>query len=165
MRRLGIDRAPRVAGCGLVSGTVQTGLGDVNEEDVSRRAGVEAYRLAGIEPADIDSVAMHDCFAIAEIVRLGGLGGLPKGDGGRLTEAGHTSLGGELPVNPSGGLLSRGHPVGATGAAQICELFWQLTGQAGGRQVADANVGLAYCKGGSVSGTDGASVTTVVMTR
>lgn len=165
MRRLGIDRAPRIAGCGLVSGTVQTGLPDVNEEDVSRRAGDEAYRLAGIEPADIDFVEMHDCFTIAEIVRLEGLGLLPKGDGGRLTEAGHTSLGGELPVNPSGGLLSRGHPVGATGAAQICELFWQLTGRAGGRQVADANVGLAYCKGGSVSGTDGASVTAVVMTR
>lgn len=165
MRRLGIERAPRVAGCGLVSGTVQTGLGDVNEEDVTRRAGQEAYRLAGIEPEDVDFVEMHDCFTIAEIVRLEGLEVMPKGEGGRLTEAGYTSLGGTMPVNPSGGLLSRGHPVGATGAAQVCELFWQLTDQADGRQVDDAKVGLAYCKGGSVSGTDGASVTTVVMTR
>jgi acetyl-CoA acetyltransferase len=165
MRRLGVESAPRVAGCGLVSGTIQSGLPDVNEEDVSWRAGQEAYRLAGIEPGDIDFVEMHDCFTIAEIVRLEGLGVLPKGEGGRLTEAGHTSLGGDMPVNPSGGLLSRGHPVGATGAAQICELFWQLTDRADGRQVEDAKVGLAYCKGGSVSGTDGASVTTIVMTR
>ncbi len=167
MKRLGIDRAraPRVAGCGLVSGTVLAGLPDVNEEDVSWRAGQEAYRIAGIEPSDVDFVEMHDCFTIAEIVRLEGLGVLPTGQGGALTEAGHTSLGGRLPVNPSGGLLSRGHPVGATGAAQICELFWQLTDQADGRQVEGAKVGLAYCKGGSVSGTDGASVTTIVMTR
>ncbi len=167
LRRLGVERAmaPRVDGCGLVSGTVQAGLGDVNEEDVSWRAGQEAYRLAGIEPSDVDFVEMHDCFTIAEIVRLEGLGVLPKGQGGALTAAGHTSLGGELPVNASGGLLSRGHPVGATGAAQICELYWQLTGQAAGRQVEDAKVGLAYCKGGSVSGTDGASVTTIVMSR
>ncbi len=167
MERLGLapDRAPRVAACGLVSGTVQAGLPDVNEEDVSRRAGEEAYRLAGIEPGDIDFVEMHDCFTIAEIVRLEGLGVLPTGEGGALTEAGHTSLGGDLPVNPSGGLLSRGHPVGATGAAQICELYWQLTDRAGNRQIEGARVGLAYCKGGSVSGTDGASVTTVVMTR
>lgn len=165
MRRLGISSAPRVAGCGLVSGSVQYGLSDVNEEDVSWRAGQDAYRLAGIEPGDIDFIEMHDCFTIAEIVRLEGLGVLPRGQGGHLTMAGHTSLGGQVPVNPSGGLLSRGHPVGATGTAQICELFWQLTGNAEGRQVQDAKVGLAYCKGGSVAGTDGASVTTIVMTR
>lgn len=165
MRKLGFSKAPRVAACALVSGTVQAGLPDVNEEDVSWRAGQEAYRLAGIDPADIDVIEMHDCFTIAEIVRLEGLGVLPRGQGGALTEAGHTSLGGKLPVNPSGGLLSRGHPVGATGAAQICELYWQLTDQADGRQVDGANVALAYCKGGSVTGTDGASVTTVVLTR
>lgn len=165
LKKLGAGRKPRIDGCALVSGTVQTGLGDVNDEDVSRRAGQAVYELAGIEPGEIDFVEMHDCFTIAEIVRLEGLGVLPKGEGGALTEAGHTSLGGRLPVNPSGGLLSRGHPVGATGAAQICELYWQLTDQAGARQVDGANVGLAYCKGGSVSGTDGASVTTVVMSR
>jgi acetyl-CoA acetyltransferase len=146
MRKLGVEAAPRVAGCGLVSGTVQAGLPDVNEEDVSWRAGQEAYRLAGIEPGDVDFVEMHDCFTIAEIVRLEGLGVLPRGEGARLTEAGHTRLGGELPVNPSGGLLARGHPVGATGAAQVGELFWQLTDQAGGRQVADAKVGLATAR-------------------
>ncbi|WP_375000955.1 thiolase family protein [Aeromicrobium sp. CTD01-1L150] len=164
LRRLEAEASARIEACALVSGTVQTGLPDVNEEDVSRRAGHSAYELASVGPGDIDFVEMHDCFTIAEIVRLEGLELLPRGRGAALTSEGYTSLGGQLPVNPSGGLLSRGHPVGATGAAQVCELFWQLTGQAGGRQVENARTGLAYCKGGSVSGTDGASVTTVLMT-
>jgi acetyl-CoA acetyltransferase len=166
LKRLGIvGPRPVVCGIGLVSGTLRSGLGDVNEEDISRRAGEQAWALAGIEPADIDFVEMHDCFTIAEIVRMEGLGLIPRGEGARWTQDGLTSLGGKLPVNPSGGLLSRGHPVGATGMAQVCELYWQLTGQAGQRQVPDARLALAYCKGGTVSGTDGASVTTVVMAR
>lgn len=165
LRKLDITSAPRLRACALVSGTVQRGLGDVNDEDVSRRAGQTAFEMSGLGPDEIDMVEMHDCFTIAEIVRLEGLGFLPKGEGGRLTSEGHTSIGGPLPVNPSGGLLSRGHPVGATGAAQICEAFWQLTEQAGKRQVEGARSALAYCKGGSVSGTDGASVTTIVLTR
>ncbi len=166
LARLGIaGRRPEVRGIGLVSGTLRTGLYDLNEEDISRRAGEQAWALAGIEPGDVDLVEMHDCFTIAEIVRLEGLGLVPRGQGGRWTQDGLTALGGRLPVNPSGGLLSRGHPVGATGMAQVCELYWQLTGSAGARQVQDANIGLAYCKGGTVSGTDGASVTTVVMAR
>jgi acetyl-CoA acetyltransferase len=142
---------------------LRTGHYDVNEEDISRRAGLQAYEMASIAPEDIDLVEMHDCFTIAEIVRLEGLGLIPKGQGAAWTAEGKTSIGGELPVNASGGLLSRGHPVGATGMAQVCELYWQLTGQAGARQVEGARLGLAYCKGGTVSGTDGASVTTVVM--
>lgn len=166
LKRLGISALrPVVRGIGLVSGTLRSGLYDLNEEDISRRAGEQAYGLAGIDPGDIDFVEMHDCFTIAEIVRMEGLGLIPRGEGAAWTEAGHTSLGGRLPVNPSGGLLSRGHPVGATGMAQVCELYWHLTDQAGARQVKDANLALAYCKGGTVSGTDGASVTTVVMAR
>lgn len=166
LKRLGIS-APRpvVRGIGLVSGTLRTGLYDLNEEDISRRAGEQAYAMAGIDPTDIDFVEMHDCFTIAEIVRMEGLGLIPRGEGASWTEAGQTSLGGRLPVNPSGGLLSRGHPVGATGMAQVCELYWQLTDQAGPRQVDGARLALAYCKGGTVSGTDGASVTTVVVAR
>lgn len=164
LKRLGLptDR-PEVRAIGLVSGTLRAGLGDINEEDISRRAGLQAYDMAGIAPEDINLVEMHDCFTIAEIVRLEGLGLVPKGQGAAWTAQGRTSIGGALPVNPSGGLLSRGHPVGATGMAQVCELYWQLTGQAGQRQVDGARLGLAYCKGGTVSGTDGASVTTVVM--
>jgi acetyl-CoA acetyltransferase len=166
LARLGISaRRPEVRGIGLVSGTLRCGLYDLNEEDISRRAGEQAWALAGIEPGDVDVVEMHDCFTIAEIVRLEGLGLVPRGQGGRWTQDGLTALGGRLPVNPSGGLLSRGHPVGATGMAQVCELYWQLTGTAGARQVQDASIGLAYCKGGTVAGTDGASVTTVVMAR
>ena len=165
LARLGVGSAPQVRGSSLVSGTVQLGLPDVNEEDVSRRAGQEVYEAAAIDPGDIDLVEMHDCFTIAEIVRMEGLGLLPKGEGASLTEKGYTSLGGTLPVNASGGLLSRGHPVGATGVAQICELYWQLTNRAVGRQVDNARLGLAYCKGGSVSGTDGASVTTIVLSH
>ena len=166
LKRLGISAArPQVRGIGLVSGTLRTGLYDLNEEDISRRAGEQAWALAGIDPRDIDLVEMHDCFTIAEIVRMEGLGLIPRGQGGRWTQEGHTSIGGRLPVNASGGLLSRGHPVGATGMAQVCELYWQLTERAEGRQVQGAEVGLAYCKGGTVSGTDGASVTTVVLSR
>ncbi|MBB5159692.1 thiolase family protein [Saccharopolyspora phatthalungensis] len=166
LRRLGlVAPGPRMLGCALVSGSVRPGTGDVNEEDVSRRAAEEAWKLTGIGPEDIDLVEMHDCFTIAEIVRMEGLGLIPRGAGAAWTAAGETSLGGRLPVNPSGGLLSRGHPVGATGVAQACELTWQLRGTAGGRQVEGARVGLSYCKGGTVNGTDGGSVTTLVMSK
>jgi acetyl-CoA acetyltransferase len=164
LKRLGIAASrPEVRAIGLVSGSVRTGLYDLNEEDISRRAGEQAFELAGVEPKDIDFVEMHDCFTIAEIVRMEGLGLIPRGEGAAWTASGRTSLGGALPVNPSGGLLSRGHPVGATGMAQVCEAYWQLTGQAGRRQVDGARLALAYCKGGTVSGTDGGSVTTVVV--
>lgn len=167
LRRLGISAQckPIVRGIGLVSGTLRTGLYDLNEEDISRRAARQTWALTGVDPQDVDLVEMHDCFTIAEIVRMEGLDLIPRGEGARWTQAGHTSLGGRLPVNPSGGLLSRGHPVGATGMAQACELYWQLTGRAGARQVEGAATALAYCKGGTVSGTDGASVTTLVMSQ
>jgi len=164
LARLGVSGAvPRVLGCGLVSGSLRSGDEPLNAEDISRRAAQEAWRLTGVGPDDIDLVEMHDCFTIAEIVRLEGLGLVPVGEGARWTELGHTGIRGKLPVNPSVGLLSRGHPVGATGVAQACELTWQLRGTASGRQVAGARTGLAYCKGGTVSGTDGGSVTTLVM--
>lgn len=164
LERLGINGTrPQVRTVSLVSGKLRSGTGDINEEDISRRAGRLAYEMASIAPDDLDLVEMHDCFTIAEIVRMEGLDLIPTGQGAAWTEAGKTSIGGTLPVNPSGGLLSRGHPVGATGMAQVCELYWQLTGQAGGRQVEDAKLGLAYCKGGTVSGTDGGSVSVVVM--
>lgn len=162
---LGRSTAPRIAGCALVSGTMVAADTSLNEEDVSRRAGEQAWNQTGYGPGDIDVIEMHDCFTIAEIVRLEGLGVIPTGEGAKWTANGDTTIGGKLPVNPSGGLLSRGHPVGATGVAQACELAWQLTDRAGQRQVDDARVGLAYCKGGTVSGTDGGSVTVLIMDR
>lgn len=165
LARLGGGGAPRIAGCALVSGTQITSTAGINDEDVSRRAGAQAWNLTGLGPQDIDVVEMHDCFTIAEIVRLEGLGVVPRGEGAKWAANGDTAIGGKLPVNPSGGLLSRGHPVGATGVAQVCELTWQLTDRAGHRQVDGARVGLAYCKGGTVSGTDGGSVTVLVINR
>ena len=165
LAKLGRSSAPRIAGCALVSGKLVTAEASINDEDVSRRAAQQAWDITGYGPEDIDLIEMHDCFTIAEIVRLEGLGVVPVGEGGRWAENGDTALGGKLPVNASGGLLSRGHPVGATGVAQICELTWQLSGRAEQLQVDDANTGLAYCKGGTVSGTDGGSVTVLVVSR
>ena len=165
LAKLGRSSAPRLAGCALVSGKLVTAEASINDEDVSRRAAQQAWNITGYGPEDIDLIEMHDCFTIAEIVRLEGLGVVPLGEGARWAENGNTALGGKLPVNASGGLLSRGHPVGATGVAQICELTWQLSGRAGQRQVDDANIGLAYCKGGTVSGTDGGSVTVLLVSR
>lgn len=165
LAKLKIQSAPRIAGCALVSGSVVSSTSGLNDEDVSRRAAEQAWNISGYGPEDVDIVEMHDCFTIAEIVRLEGLGLVPVGQGGLWAESGNTSIGGKLPVNASGGLLSRGHPVGATGVAQVCELAWQLTDRAGQRQVDSADIGLAYCKGGTVSGTDGGSVTVLMLER
>lgn len=105
--------------------------------------------MAGVQPADLHVAELHDCFTIAEIVALEDLGLCPRGQGGPFSASGATALGGRIPVNPSGGLKSKGHPVGATGAAQLCELVAQLRGVAGARQVRDASLGLAQNLGGS----------------
>jgi acetyl-CoA C-acetyltransferase len=97
----------------------------------------------------MDFAEVHDCFSIAEIVAYEDLGFCEPGEGGAFAESGETKLGGDLPVNTSGGLKSKGHPIGATGASQTVEVFEQLTGHAGERQVEDATVGLAHNIGGS----------------
>lgn len=111
-----------------------------------------AYEKAGLGPEDLNLVECHDAFSISEILHYEALGLCPPGQGGRFVEDGHASLGGRVPVNPSGGLLSRGHPVGATGVAQIIEVADQLRGQAGPRQIEGARVGLAHCMGGDKAG-------------
>jgi len=115
----------------------------------ARLAGQEAYRMAGVEPKDLDVVEVHDCFTIAELIAYEDLGFCGSGKGGNLIEEGTTELGGKLPVNPSGGLKSKGHPVGATGTAQAYEIYLQLTGQAEERQVEGAEIGLSHNVGGS----------------
>ncbi|MCG6959077.1 thiolase domain-containing protein [bacterium BMS3Abin03] len=117
-----------------------------------------AYEKAGVKPNDIDFAEVHDCFTIAEIVVFEDLGFCEKGCGGPAVEEGTTSLDGKIPINTSGGLKSKGHPVGATGIAQIIELSEQLTGKAGKRQVKNARIGLAQNMGGS-----GASCTINIM--
>jgi len=112
-------------------------------------AGRKAYAMAGIGPERIDVAEVHDCFTIAEVVAIEDLGFVPKGQGGPFSGDGQTALGGRIPVNTSGGLKAKGHPVGATGVAQICDLVLQIRGGAGERQVRGASVGLAQNLGGS----------------
>jgi acetyl-CoA acetyltransferase len=117
---------------------------------ITTRAARQAYEMAGIGPTDISVAEVHDASAPAELVIYEELGFCRPGEGGKLIDDGVTTLTGKLPVNTSGGLLSKGHPVGATGVAQICEVFWQLRGEAGKRQVPNAKVGLTENGGGMV---------------
>jgi acetyl-CoA C-acetyltransferase len=124
---------------------------DLARVPTTERAAAAAYRQAGVGPADVDVVELHDCFTIAEIVATEGLGLFEPGTGGIAAEKGWTSLGGKMPVNPSGGLKAKGHPIGATGAAQIAEITTQLRGEAGPRQVEGAHIGLAHTLGGNLA--------------
>src|SRR5437867_1191322 len=124
---------------------------DLARVPATERAAAAAYKQAGLGPADVDVVELHDCFTIAEIVATEGLGLFEPGAGGRAAAEGLTSLGGAIPVNPSGGLKAKGHPIGATGAAQIAEIVTQLRGEAGPRQVSDARVGLTHTLGGNTA--------------
>ena len=129
-------------------------LGD--KKDLSRvmateRAAKAAYQQAGKSPSDVNVVELHDCFTIAEIVATEGLGLFEPGTGGIAAERGWTSLGGKVPVNTSGGLKAKGHPIGATGAAQIAEIVTQLRGEAGPRQVEHARTGLTHTLGGNTA--------------
>ena len=114
-----------------------------------------AYEAAGLGPDELDVVECHDAFTIGEIVTTEALGLAAEGEGAKLIRSGHTRLGGPQVVNPSGGLLSRGHPLGATGLAQLAEIVWQLRGQAGARQTARARIGAVETMGGGVAGIDG----------
>ncbi|MBS7251744.1 MAG: thiolase family protein [Candidatus Freyarchaeota archaeon] len=110
----------------------------------SKEASRQAYKMAGLEPKDIDVGEIHDCFSVTEILNYEDLGFCEKGQGHKLIQEGVTALDGEKPMNPSGGLLAKGHPIGATGVAQIAEIFEQLRGQAGKIQIAGAEVGLTH---------------------
>ena len=127
--------------------------------EVARRA----YEQAGLGPSDVSLAEVHDATAPAELMIYEELGFCPEGEGGRLVDTGETALGGSRPVNTSGGLIAKGHPVGATGLAQIVELVDQLRGRAGRRQVAGARVGLAENAGGAVRG-DPAAVAIHILT-
>jgi len=124
---------------------------DLSRVTATERAAQGAYRQAGKTPTDVDVVELHDCFTIAEIVATEGLGFFEPGTGGLAAEKGWTSLGGKLPVNPSGGLKAKGHPIGATGAAQIAEIVTQLRGEADRRQVDGARTGLTHTLGGNTA--------------
>ena len=144
------DTPVHIVGSGQASDTI--GLYEresLTSLKAARLAGQEAYTMAGVEPKDLDVAEVHDCFTIAEILAYEDLGFCDSGKGGNLIQEGGTELGSKLPVNPSGGLKSKGHPVGATGTAQAYEIYLQLTGQAQKRQVDGAEIGLSHNVGGS----------------
>jgi acetyl-CoA acyltransferase len=155
-------KAVKVAASVLATGMYEN-MRDITTWEVEKRAAGEAYRMSSLGPEDMDVVEVHDAFTICEIIHYEGLGLCPTGEGGRFIDDGATELGGKIPVNPSGGLLSRGHPVGASGIAQVVEIVWQLRGKAGQRQVRDARVGLAQIMGGNKEG-DTRACTVHIMT-
>ena len=160
----GVDRDVAVRGSVLRSGKLWDHRTDhVWGYDIVRRTAQAVYDQAGVAPEDVDVLEVHDAFTIGEIVTTEALGLAEEGTGAKLLDTGHTALGGAQPVNPSGGLLSRGHPLGCTGLAQLAEITWQLRGDAGDRQVPAARLGLVETMGGGVSGLDGnACVVTVL---
>jgi acetyl-CoA C-acetyltransferase len=139
----------RVAGIGQATDTHAVHeREDPTDLKAVRLASENAFSMAGLTPADIDVVELHDAFTILEIAESEAAGFFVKGDGHAAVERGDTRLDGKLPINPSGGLKAKGHPVGATGVAQLVELVWQLRGEAGGRQVKDAKAAFACNFGG-----------------
>ena len=133
-----------------------------DDPDLTERLVHIAYEKAGVGPSDINVAEVHDASAFGEVIQTEGLGFCPKGEGGIFAEQGHSALGGKLPINPSGGLESKGHPVGATGAAQLVELVWQLRGEATGRQVENARIALAENGGGNIGIEEAAMVITIL---
>jgi acetyl-CoA acetyltransferase len=158
-RRLGADTV-RVRATALVSGR-DRGPGDAGAVE---RAVAKAYDMAGVGPEDLDVCEVHDAAAPAELMIYEELGLCGPGEGPKLLASGETALGGRVPVNPSGGLLAKGHPIGATGCAQLVELADQLRGRCGARQVDGARVALAE-NGGGFLGTDPAAVVITVLSR
>ncbi|MCW4023156.1 MAG: thiolase domain-containing protein [archaeon] len=144
------DAPVQIIGSGQASDTI--GLYErktLTSLKAAKVASQEAYKMAGVTPNDVDVAEVHDCFTIAEILAYEDLDFCSPGQGGKLIDDGVTSLKGSLPVNTSGGLKAKGHPVGATGTAQAYEIYLQLTGQAKKRQINDAEIGLSHNIGGS----------------
>lgn len=154
------ERAVRIAGHGLSGGKYRS----LDEDGLSRFAADRAYRTAGITPAQIDVAEVHDATSFCEIFQVEMMGFCERGQGGAFVESGATALGGSIPVNTSGGLVSKGHPIGATGLSMTAELVAQLRGEAGDRQVEGANWALAE-NGGGVIGFDEAACSVLILHR
>jgi len=122
---------------------------DMTTLDATKVAAKKAYDMAGVTVKDIDVTEVHDCFSINGLLAVEDLGFTEKGNGGKVIEDGQTRIDGDFPINPSGGLKARGHPLGATGIAQACEISWQLRGDAGKRQVDGAEIGMTHNVGGT----------------
>ena len=144
------DAPVELVATGLATDTMYSHTKPVfGEQPGPTRAALDAYKMAGLSPGDIDVAELHDCFTVAELLAYEDLGFCERGGAAAWLRSGAPALGGSLPCNPSGGLLSKGHPIGATGVAQMCEIFWQLRGEAGDRQVEGARTGLTHNVGGN----------------
>ena len=152
-----------VAACALRSGMYKPPA-DSGRLNIVALASQFAYEQAGLGPKDVDVAEVHDAMAPAELYHYEELGFCREGEGARMVEEGRTKITGDIPVNPSGGLAGKGHPVGATGLAQIAEIVWQLRGEAGQRQVKDPKVGLIQTSGGWVE-NDTAAAAVVLLKR
>jgi acetyl-CoA acetyltransferase len=154
----------RIASCILRSGEYR--LPEDQRPDSATTAAFAAYEKAGIGPEDLEVIELHDAMAPAELMLYERLGLCPPGDGPKLIDEKITTLDGRLPVNPSGGLFSRGHPVGATGLLQICELVWQMRGEAGARQIEPRpKTAMAQNQGGLLLGQDSAAYAATILVR
>ncbi len=164
LRRLGLDKSRAIK---VLASVIQTGS-DREPEEVEKHCTAlgakRAYEKAGVGPQDISVAEVHDATAMGEIIQIENLGFCAFGEGGPISERGETTLGGRIPVNPSGGLESKGHPVGATGLAQVFELVAQLRGEAGARQVEDARLALAE-NGGGLHGIEEAVASIIILGR
>jgi len=154
------DRAIRVAATALTGGIYRS----YEEPSLAHYAALKAYRTAGITAQDVDVAEVHDATAFCEIYQAEMLGFCPVGQGGAFVESGETGPGGSIPINTSGGLISKGHPVGATGLSMVYELVTQLRGEAGERQVPNARIGLAE-NGGGVIGLEEAACAITILER
>jgi acetyl-CoA acetyltransferase len=153
----GAARPVQVLSSVVVSGRREQAGDDILDAEITARAARQAYEAAGLGPDDVDVVELHDAFTIAELLYYEALQLAPRGEAVPLLRSGATRLGGRVPVNPSGGLLAKGHPLGATGVAQMVEVMWHLQGRAGTRQVEGARIGLTQCTGGGIAGVDHAA--------
>jgi acetyl-CoA acetyltransferase len=160
--KLGLEPAVRVAASVIGSGYYRNQRRDMTSFGLDKRTARRAYEKAGIGPGDIDVAEVHDSFSIAEIIHYEDLGFCDPGFGGKLVESGETARTGRIPVNTGGGLLNRGHPLGATGMAQIVELSDQLRGRSGQRQVPGARTALAHISGGFHEGDFATSGITIL---
>jgi acetyl-CoA acyltransferase len=160
LRRLNTTRAIRVLASVLASGSDRDWANF--EHGACRLAALKAYELAGVGPNDVDVCEVHDASAFGELIQTENLGLCAQGEGGPLADSGVTALGGRVPVNPSGGLESKGHPIGATGLGQLYELVTQLRGEAGARQVEGARIAVAE-NGGGFLGVEEAAVAVTIL--
>ena len=162
-KKIGASHGVEVAACMLASGEDEDPA-EKNKPCTLTRLARSAYEKAGIGPEEIDVAELHDATAFGELYVTEELEFCPLGEGGPFAEAGHTTLGGKIPVNASGGLESQGHPIGATGVRQVVELYWHLAGggRVGKRQVEGARVGLAQNAGGNVNNTEASLSVTIL---